>query len=287
MVQVDVFWTYALGATSAVAASRQLRQAHRRGGTAWNNTVLTKTLLFLSILFVPSGVCLLWAFPSWETMHVGDRHLPAWLVTAFAATNVTQGVLGFWVAYQLIVRRRSFLAFLQIFLGYFLMCFILVHGWDGTGYQRFFSPTREAFLDWQPATIGVWCRSDVAFTLAGFAIVLLPVLLRMYAGWLAEGYALAESNPAAARAARAPLVRWLLTMVLVGGLGAAVLASVLVHTMGWLLGGALFAVVAYALGVHRCGLLRYYHDRLALEDHAPHVSAEPIRVGSIVASRPR
>ena len=60
---------------------------------------LTATVLFLGCVFVPSGVWLLWRFTSWETMHAaaGPADLPAWLVAAFALTNVTQGVLGYMV----------------------------------------------------------------------------------------------------------------------------------------------------------------------------------------------
>src|SRR5689334_23366460 len=154
MVQVDVFWSYGIGSTFAVAACRQLAEHHRegrgQGKKAFDNGYFTNTLLFLSILFAPSGMYLLWAFPSWETMHAGDRDLPAWLVTGFAITNITQGILGFWLAYRLIVARRVYVAYLTIIAAYFGMFFILVHGLDGTGYQSFFSATREDFLHWAP-----------------------------------------------------------------------------------------------------------------------------------------
>ena len=77
MVQVDVFWSYAIGSGLAVAASRQLRA--RRTIPAAERAPLTETpwfnhtLLFLALLFAPSGLYLLWEFPSWETMHAGDR----------------------------------------------------------------------------------------------------------------------------------------------------------------------------------------------------------------------
>ena len=107
MVQVDVFWSYGLGATFAAASSRQLL-ARRRAATAaeaapvaepqvgppahsrWRDPYLLRTLLFLALIFGPSGVYLVWAFPSWETMHVGTKDMPAWLVTLFAVTNITQ-----------------------------------------------------------------------------------------------------------------------------------------------------------------------------------------------------
>ena len=86
--------------------------------------------------------------PSWETMHAGSRELPGWLVAAFAATNVTQGALGFAVVYLLVARGKVWAAWLNWFFAYFAMFFILVHGWDGRGYQRFFSYTRADFLAW-------------------------------------------------------------------------------------------------------------------------------------------
>jgi hypothetical protein len=186
MVQVDVFWSYGLGATFAVAASKQLIEQRRvrreRPRSRWDDPYLVRTLLFLALVFVPSGVYLVWAFPGWETMHVGDRDMPAWLVTLFAATNVTQGLLGFFVTEWLIARGRTYLAYLQIVAGYLGMFFLLVHGWDGTGYQRFFSPTGADFAAWD----GDWTAfltSDVALTLYVMGAVLIPVLLVTVARW--------------------------------------------------------------------------------------------------------
>jgi hypothetical protein len=194
MVQVDVFWSYGLGATFAVAASHQLL-ARRRAEPQlpeprrWSDPYLLRTLLFLALVFVPSGVYLVWAFPSWETMHAGDRDMPAWLVTLFAATNVTQGLLGYLIAEWLLARGRAYLAYLQIVAGYVGMFFLLVHGWDGTGYQRFFSPTEAEFRAWD----GDWTAfltSDVALSLYGMGVVLVPVLLATVARWAGRSAAL-------------------------------------------------------------------------------------------------
>jgi len=267
MVQVDVFWTYALGASTAVVASRQIAREQDEGKQALDSPYFIKTVLFLAVLFAPSGVCLLWAFPSWETMHVGDRNLPAWLVTGFAATNITQGILGFWVAWKLIEYRRRYAAFLQIMLGYFLMFFILVHGWDGSGYQRFFSATREDFLNWTTGNIAAWFTSDVAATLGLFAMFMLPVLFHYYSAWVREGYELADDiDPAAARGVtRGQVIGTLLLALVAGGLGAAIAASLLVRAFGWAAGGALFAAIAAFAGVRRGGLLGRIYDRLMLE----------------------
>ncbi len=92
MVQVDVFWAYAYGAGFSIAAFRQLKkiteEAAVQGGNTGNvrkkdenparknkmlfeNKYFVQALLYIAILFVPSGAYLLWNFPSWETMHAG------------------------------------------------------------------------------------------------------------------------------------------------------------------------------------------------------------------------
>jgi hypothetical protein len=253
MVQVDVFWSYGLGATFAVASSRQLL-ARRRAAAAdaarrrslpqvgtsvlsrWSDPYLLRTLLFLAVVFVPSGVWLVWGFPSWETMHVGDMGMPAWLVTLFAFTNVTQGVLAYLVAEWLIARGRTYLAYLQIVAGYLGMFFILVHGWDGKGYQRFFSPTREDFLGWN-GDWSAWLTSDVALTLYGMGAVLLPVLLLTTAHWHVTGYALEEPNASSdRRPGRVQVMALTLATVFVAALGLAITAHLAITWLGVPLG---------------------------------------------------
>ena len=213
MVQVDVFWSYGLGATFAVASSRQLiarrqaaeeareRPAEREApdvGTPvesrWSDPYLLRALLFLALVFVPSGVWLVWGFPSWETMHEGTKDMPVWLVTLFALTNVTQGLLGYLVAEWLIARGRTYLAYLQVVAGYLGMFVILVHGWDGTGYQRFFSATRADFESWS-GDWTAWLTSDVALSLYGMGLILVPILLLTTAHWHVTGYALDPRAP--------------------------------------------------------------------------------------------
>ncbi|MDT5013787.1 MAG: hypothetical protein QOH57_5404, partial [Mycobacterium sp.] len=210
MVQVDVFWSYAIGAGFAVAATRQIARAGRRGNSAsgptpdrwsrFNSPHRVVTLLYCAVLFAASGIYLLWAFPDWETMQVATDHrsIPAWLVTLFAITNVTQGLLGYWVAERLILAGRRYAAFLQAGLGYFGMFFILVHGWDGRGYQRFFSANKETLTSWptDPSIgevlnrAGRWLTSPVALTLGGMSVIVVVLIWVMIAS-VREGYRLA------------------------------------------------------------------------------------------------
>jgi hypothetical protein len=233
VVQVDVFWAYAIGAgcaTAAAAAASSAPPSPRR--RLADDPRFTTTVLYLACAFAPSGIWLLWRFPGWETMHAARTaaDLPAWLVAAFAATNVSQGVLGYAVAAALWRRDRRYLSWLQMPLGYLAMFFVLAYGWDGTGYRRFFSPT----ADWRDADAGAFLTSDVAFTLYGMGVVLVPLLLWLQASWW---------DPAR----RLRFTGLILAAVLGVGLGTAVAATILLHTLGPLAGAPAVAVLAIAV----------------------------------------
>jgi hypothetical protein len=150
------------------------------------NPFFVATVLFAALLFAPSGAYLLWAFPDRETMHVADRALPAALVAVFALTNVTQAMFGFAVVEALITRGRAYAAYLQVLGAYLGMFFILVHGWDGEGYQRFFSPDTADYKGWN-GDWSDWLGSDVALTLYAMGLVLIPILLLTIARWTRAG----------------------------------------------------------------------------------------------------
>jgi hypothetical protein len=264
MVQVDVFWAYGIGAGFAVAASHQLVTGSRR--PLLQEPQAVSTLLYCGLLFAPSGAWLLWAFPSWETMQVADTHaaLPAWLVALFAITNVSQGLLGFWVARRLIQRGRAYAAFLQAGLGYLGMFFILVHGWDGTGYRRFFSPDQAAFGRWQadggPIPIARWFGSPVALTLYGMGAVLIPVMVGLMVTWLRDG-----QRAAGVKKSLAGLAIGLVAGIVGLGLGTAIVASALVNLTGWWIGVPLAAAVTWLVVTRRrTGLAHLLFRRLAL-----------------------
>jgi hypothetical protein len=276
MVEVDVFWAYGIGAGFAAAATHQIALTKDRlTAIGWQRYVsspyFTVAVLYCALMFAPSGAYLLWAFPDWETMQVAHSHasLPAWLVTLFAFTNVSQGILGYWVTAKLIRSGRRYAAFLQVALGYFGMFFILVHGWDGRGYQRFFSANRAEFESWpkQPtfgdaaARAGHWLTSPVALTLAGMSVIVIALLWIMSA-WLKEGYRLAGlGNTAGA----GTIVVSILGVVFIGSLGSAIFASILIHLLGWWIGvPAAAALVWLAVVRLRTGLAYLFFERLSL-----------------------
>jgi len=230
-------------------------------------------MLYCALLFAPSGAYLLWAFPDWETMQVARDHasLPAWLVTLFAITNVSQGILGYWVTAKLIRAGRRYAAFLQIGVGYFGMFFILVHGWDGRGYQRFFSADRAVFQSWphDPSfgdalgRAGRWLTSPVALTLAGMSVIVV-VLLWIMSAWLHEGYRLVgmQDTP------RTPtVVAAVLGFVFACALGSAIASSVLIHLLAWWIGVPVAAVVVWLIAVRAgSGLGHLFFARLRIAD---------------------
>jgi hypothetical protein len=228
---VDVFWSYGIGAGLGVAAAGR---SPEEPVSRWSDPYLMKTLLFLALVFAPSGLYLLWSFPSWETMHAGTRDMPAWLVCLFGITNVTQGLLGYLVAQRLMRAGRTYLAYLQHVWAYLAMFLVLVHGWDGTGYQRFFSPTRDDFLGWS-GDWQAWLTSPVALTLLAMGVVLVPLLLRMQVAWLGQ--------PRAARVC----ALWLAS-VFGAALAPAIACSLLLHALGTAAGAA--ASLALLRGVY-------------------------------------
>ncbi|SCK45876.1 hypothetical protein [Streptomyces sp. WMMB 322] len=262
MVQVDVFWAYGIGAGFGTAAAFHLRNSGATGpagrsGPQRPSPWLLATALYCGMLFAPSGIWLLWSFPDWETMQVADGHgaLPGWLVALFALTNVSQGLLGYEVARRLIVRGRVYAAFLQTGAGYLGMFLILVHGWDGRGYQRFFSPGREEFAEWPEShgpgellsRAGDWAGSPVGLTLAGMGVVLLPVLFWLLVTAIRSGQR--EAGAPVNSASR--IVGTFLLAVFGLALGSAVLTSVLVHQLGWWAGTPVAALVVWGLVLRR------------------------------------
>lgn len=276
MVQVDVFWAYGLGAGYAVAAARQIQKLQKGESTPgslatikkeekvsfWKNTYFISNLLYLSLLFAPSGLYLVWHFTSWETMHAGDKGMPGWLVALFGLTNISQGILGYWVVWTLLKAGKNFLAYLQVPIGYFGMFFLLVHGWDGTGYQRFFSPTAADFQNnWTWETALRWLYSDVALTLYAMGFILIPVLIASLLKIEKEGWSIGGSEGLAVKQSPSGLASVIafLATVFVGALGFAIVSSLILHQTGWILGSILSIFVIYLFGISKFGIFPFLY----------------------------
>jgi len=285
VVEVDVFWSYGLGASFALGAFRQLRKLqseddagefklnraqNRRldriikkiegGDVAFNNEYFVKALLFLSVLFVPSGSNLLWSNPSWETMQVGSyEKIPGWLVSGFTITNVTQGILGYWVTYNYLMKGKYYQATMQTILAYLGFWFILVNGWDKTGYRRFFSKDREAFDNWKWTNVFGWVGSDVVRILLSYGTVFIPLMLFWVSRWLQEGYDMEEGlerpeGEKERRKEQLDISVKFFTNVCGLTLGCAVVSHLLVRFLGWTIGGTAAAAVIYFFCFGRGGI---------------------------------
>lgn len=237
MVEVDVFWAYGFGASLAVAAGPQLTKLKK----PFESRYFIWTVLFLALIWSPTGMLLLIRHPSWETMQVAENFysLNVFLVLAFGITNVTQGILGFWVGYKLLQKQKFYLANLNWMIGYFGLFFILVYGWDGLGYDRFFYD--RDMLPGSPAwsagagttgtimgtTMAAWkfLTSSVAITLYTDGVYLLPPFALLMFIWHRDSMASMGRK----------ITFW--------GNGPVLLASYLVAVFAVTLGAAIFSAV--------------------------------------------
>jgi hypothetical protein len=244
MVQVDIFWGYGFGASLAMVGGRQVLEA----AEPFYNKYVVQTLLFLALIWSPTGLLLLIRHPSWETMQAASDFISMseWIVLAFGITNVTQGILGFWVGIKLMKKGKYLAANYNWMIGYLGLFFILVYGWDGLGYDRFFYD-RDMLADspaWAPgAGVGTdlagffngvvnFLQSSVFITLMIDAVYLLPPFAILGYLWLKEGYA--QKNIALPSKGR--LFTDYLISVFVTCLGASIWTAVCVGTLGNILG---------------------------------------------------
>ena len=164
MVQVDMIWSYAFGASFAAASSRQLANEPK----AFDNRHFIRLLVYLTVLFGPSGLYLLWAFPRWETMQVAQslEDIPPWLAMVFGITNVTQGIIGYWIGYRFARKQEYYKGNLNWYLAWIIFWFVLACGWDTTGWQRFlYDPVLNHQELWEPGmNDGIWFFFGPVFT---------------------------------------------------------------------------------------------------------------------------
>ncbi len=276
MVQVDVFWAYGLGGSLAAAAGRQLSKERAPLVTSY----FVKTVLFLALVWAPTGLLLLLRHPSWETMQAAPSlaAMPPFLVLAFGITNVTQGVLGFVIGQRLFASGRRYAAHLNWLAGYVGMFFILLYGWDGLGYDRFLYD-RDMFggTPWSPGAglqhgAGLaFLGSSVAKTLYLDGVFLLPPLLTWFGKWIVEGARedaaidATERPTSAVKLGGLYLVAVFFVAIPTAGLAAltahfvrrasslAGLGASASHLAGYVVGLPLAALVAYAL-LYRRGM---------------------------------
>jgi len=179
MIEVDVFWSYAFGASFAAAAGSALKGEE----TFHSNKYFAYCVLFLSIIFSPSGIYLLWAFPEWESMFLlpTDKSLiDAILPTVFASSNVALGVFGFFNAWRCIRAGRELAAHTHWIVAY--GCFAVILGF---GYARFlYNGTSTEYRANVDKPMLDWFGGPVFRTLLVMGVVLLPAYFAPVVQWL-------------------------------------------------------------------------------------------------------
>ncbi|CAM5364406.1 hypothetical protein SAVIM338S_01425 [Streptomyces avidinii] len=291
-VQAAPLWAYAVGATFAVAAGRQLQWWERsvrgegvRTRSRAANPYLALTLLYAALLPAPTGVYLLWQNPAWATMHVARDHDGVWAGFAlfYVASVVVGALLGFLVARLFVLVGAGYWGYLQAVAGYFLLFFTLIHGWDGTGYERLLSAGPRAFAGWSAdgGADGSVVNRCLAFATSGtflallvFGLAVIGTMLLAEIGWLVEGWRL----PGAAADLKVPRV----IAVAIAGAGVhglpfagALGASALVRLLGWWLGLGLFALVAGAVLLPARSPVRRLYGLVGVPDGHWRIEPEP------------
>lgn len=255
MVQVDVVWSYAFGATFAAAASKQLEKEEK----PFNNKWYVFVLLFLSIFFAPSGIYLLWQFPQWETMQVATcrEDIPAWLVTIFAVTNITQGIVGYWTGWKLSRKKLFYAAHANWMVAWIIFWFILACGWDGTGYQRFlYDASVHGGALWQRGThmgLEFFYRSNVWWTLVVMGLFFAPMLVHGMIRGVREGV-MVDSSLKDKLPGAITILAVFFSLQWVVCLGLAILVTVIVIKLGDIFGHIGWG---YLAGLPLCAIVYY------------------------------
>lgn len=257
MVQVDIVWSYAFGASFAAAAAHQLKNESKPFTTKY----FVFTLLFLSILFAPSGIYLLWEHPQWETMQVATSKddIPSWLVTLFAVTNITQGILGYWVSYKLAKSKKIFESHLNWIIAWIIFWFILVCGWDCTGWQRFlYDMSVNNGQLWTKGThmgISFFYASRVWWTLVVMGLFFAPMLIKGYILFIREGVQAQQSIDKKNLPSPIKILTIIFGTQWVMCLLVAIIASLIVMELYSITGSLL---IAYPIGIAISGFIAYY-----------------------------
>jgi len=182
MIQVDVFWSFGMGAMFAVLAHRQLKKEKHPFVNYW----FMYAVLFLSVVFAPSGAYLLAGFPGWETMFFLQKYInPNYplLPCLFSCTNTLMGVIGFYWAYSLIHKGQAVEAHSLWTTSYIIMMGIL-----GFGYRRFLYPGTH--VEWEAGItypLVDWIGSKIFYTLIVMAFFVMPLLWYPLYKWPAQG----------------------------------------------------------------------------------------------------
>lgn len=244
MIQADVVICYGLGSVFALSHARHVP---RLSVGARHDPRVAGVVLCTSFVVTPVVLLMMWLHLGWETMWVVSTP-PVWLFVAVVLGLNLFATAGYLTTRALLRQGRYGAACAQWHASVFGTVFVLVHGWDGTGYQRFLSPTSQDFARWGegpvPERVLVWLLSPIPWLMA--ALTALTV-----AGCFLIVCRCTESGMrCAAREHGWLAVRPVVSVAFAGCVLAAVGFSGMVRWIGW--PGALLVLVGgvVALGVY-------------------------------------
>lgn len=174
MLQPDLFFAYGLAGGLAVAGRKKLTEAP--------SPFLTKYFLglclWLSVFYVPQVLYLVWRFPGWESMFVAKSlsDYPPWFMSVYSVATIIMGALGFYITWLFLRKGRLGMARAQAALGIGAAVFMILVGWDGTGWKRLFYTGTGA--EWAAGVAYPpldWFKSPIVLTLLWLeTIVMVP-----------------------------------------------------------------------------------------------------------------
>ncbi|WP_371750485.1 hypothetical protein OG302_42945 [Streptomyces sp. NBC_01283] len=166
MIQADVVICYGLGSVFALSHARHVPPV---SVAARRDPRLAGVVLCTSFVVSPVVLLMMWRYPGWETMWVVSAP-PVWLLVAMVPGLNLFATAGYLSTRALLGRGSYGAACAQWHASVFGTVFVLFHGWDGTGYQRFLSPTAQDFAQWGqgpvPERVLAWLVSPVPWLMA-------------------------------------------------------------------------------------------------------------------------
>ncbi|CAH1792480.1 unnamed protein product [Owenia fusiformis] len=178
MIQVDVFWSFAMGAQFAASAPKGIKYSN----SMFVNKYFVFTVCFLSMIFAPSGIYLLWQHCGWETMWHYSKDMHGIWPCLFAHTNISLGVLGYVLAYKCIKGNQELLAH-TLWVGAYTCMFAIL----SFGYDRFLYAGDAN--DWQNNVsypLVDFFQSQVFYTLLVMSVFVLPPIYYAITIWPSE-----------------------------------------------------------------------------------------------------
>jgi hypothetical protein len=222
MVQIDIPWTFLIGSTLAEADQIELGKSP----TATQTPSFLLGMAFISLLFNPASMYLVWRYPGWETMYrLDDRHLSALVPAVFVLVLSVMYTLGYIFGHRwLRGNRRPSLPWVNIIASAALLAFL------GVSYRRFlFLGSTQEFNGGNPPNL---LGSSLFRDLCIMALLLAPTYCFINAYFRRRG-----KNISAGQPPKVTRPQWVkVGLIGVGmGLGSLVGAVLLVVFSQWVL----------------------------------------------------